>query len=121
MRVLVLEDDEAARRTFSLCLEDAGHTVVSCDSLACAYKSLRTSKVELLILDLFIGDGNSLGLAQYAGYAAPDAEIIIVTGSGRFAHGELLAEYPGVSWVLRKPLPVGDLEAIVNYAQTRAA
>ncbi|WP_299968035.1 response regulator [uncultured Roseobacter sp.] len=121
MRVLLLEDDDAARDVFRECLSDAGHQVVACDTIASALTVLRTSKVDLLIIDLMIGDTNSLGLAQYAGYAAPDAEVILVTGTSKFAHGEVLAEFPGVTWILRKPVYLRDLEALVSYAEQRAA
>lgn len=121
MRVLLLEDDEATRLVFEECLLQAGHDVIACDTVAGALTALRTSKIELLVVDLMIGKTNSLGLVYYAGYAAPHAEIVLITGSQRFTHGEVLAEYPGVNWFLRKPMPINDLEAVVSYAEMRAA
>jgi DNA-binding response OmpR family regulator len=119
MRVLILEDDEATRCLFHEGLAALGHDVISFDTIKGALNDMRTSQIDLIIIDLFIGDTNSLGLAQYAGYAAPDAEIILVTGSAQFAHGEVLSDYPGINWILRKPLPLSDLEAFVSYAQER--
>ncbi len=121
MRVLLLEDDEATRLLFRECLSGADHTVVECSTIEEALTALRTSKIELLVIDLFIGRTNSLSLAQYAGYAAPDAEIIMITGSDKFVHGEVLTELPGVTWLLRKPMLLSDLEAVVSYAEQRAA
>lgn len=119
MRALLLEDDEPTRIIFGESIRAAGHDVFECGTIAEALKVLRTATVDLLIIDLLIGDTNSLGLAQYAGYAAPDAEIILVTGSDRFRQGEVMSEFPGITWVLRKPLPVADLEAFVAFAEHR--
>ena len=119
MQALLLEDDEPTRTLYGECIAGAGHDVISCDTIESAYKALRTKRIDLLVLDLVIGDSNCLGLAQFAGYAAPDAEIILVTGSGRFSRGEVLSEYPGINWMLRKPLAIRDLEALVEHADRR--
>jgi len=121
MQALLLEDDEPTRTLYGECIANAGHDVIECDTLESAYAALRNKKIDLLVLDLVIGDTNSLSLAQFAGYAAPDAEIIMVTGSGRFAKGEVLSEYPGINWMLRKPVAIGDLEALVEHADRRSA
>lgn len=119
MRVLLLEDDPATRTLFHEGIAGMGHEVISFETNKDALNALRTQKIDIMIIDLLIGDTNSLGLAQYAGYAAPDAEIILITGSARYAHGEVLADYPSITWILRKPLPLSDLEAFISYAEQR--
>lgn len=119
MRALLLEDDQATQALYCECIRAAGHEVVPCTTILDALKALRTAKIDILILDLVIGNSNSLGLVQYAGYAAPNAEIIMVTGSGEFANGEILKDYPGLTWFLRKPLRLSDLEAFVSHAEQR--
>ncbi len=119
MRILLLEDDEPTRELYKECITDAGHEVIACDTIERAITVLRTTHIDLLVIDLLIGNSNSLGFAQFAGYAAPDAEIILVTGTGRFTKGEVLSDFPGISWILRKPLPVDDLTAFVEHASWR--
>lgn len=119
MQTLLLEDDDDARSVFKECIEAAGHNVLECATLDKAINTLRTSKIDLLLLDLVIGNSNSLGVTRFAGYAAPDADIILITGSNRFAKGEIFYSYPGVRWVLRKPLAPTDLEALLEYAEQR--
>ncbi|OJI95101.1 response regulator receiver domain-containing protein [Planktotalea frisia] len=121
MQALLLEDDESTRTLYGECITGAGHKVIECDTLESAYAALRTHRIDVLVLDLVIGDTNCLSLAQFAGYAAPDAEIILVTGSGRFAQGEVLSEYPGINWMLRKPIAIGDLEALIEHADRRSS
>jgi len=119
MRALLLEDDESSRIMFSACLHRAGHEVLECATIAEALTCLRTRQIDLLVLDLLIDNTNCLGVARYAGYAAPEAEIILITGSEKFANGELLTEFPGINWILRKPVPLDDLEAFVAFARLR--
>ena len=121
MQALLLEDDEPTRTLYGECIANAGHEVIECDTLESAYSALRTHRIDVMILDLVIGDSNCLSLAQFAGYAAPNAEIILVTGSGRFANGEVLSEYPGINWMLRKPIAIGDLEALIEHADRRSS
>ena len=121
MQALLLEDDDSTRMLYGECITSAGHKVIECDTLESAYTALRSRRIDVLVLDLVIGDSNCLSLAQFAGYAAPDAEIILVTGSGRFAQGEVLSEYPGINWMLHKPIAIGDLEALIDHAARRSA
>lgn len=119
MRVLILEDDFATRFLYRTCVEDAGHEAFECETVEQAIYATRTHQFDLLIVDLFLGKTNSLGFIQLAGYAAPNAEVILITGSDKFSRGEALNDYPGVTWILRKPLSVHDLDAFVGFAEKR--
>lgn len=119
MRILLLEDDEATRVIFGQRISDEGHIVVECGTTQHAIKILQTTQIDLLIVDLLVDETNSLGVVQFAGYAAPRAEVILVTGSTLFKNGELLSQFPGVSWVLRKPISADDLMAFIEYADQR--
>lgn len=119
MRVLILEDDEPTRRLYADCIVESGREVVACCSTPDAISALRCLHIDLIIVDLMIENTNSLGVVQFAGYAAPEAEVIMITGSKYFAKGELLSDFPGITWVLRKPISVGDFMAFVDFAEKR--
>ncbi len=119
MRVLILEDDLATRFLYRTCIEDAGHEVVECENVDQAVYATRTQQFDLLVVDLFLGRTNSLGFIQLAGYTVPHAEVILITGSDKFSRGEVLSEYPGVTWILRKPISINDLDAFVGFAEKR--
>ncbi len=67
MQALLLEDDDSTRMLNGECITSAGHKVIECDTLESAYTALRSHQIDVLVLDLVIGDSNCLSLAQFAG------------------------------------------------------
>ncbi len=77
-RILVVEDDEAMRNTLEAILSSAGYDVLCrADGLG-LHAELKRSKIDLLILDLNLPDGDGLNLAQELRQNSKLA-IIIVT------------------------------------------
>ncbi|MEN8951982.1 hypothetical protein [Planktotalea arctica] len=70
---------------------------------------------DLLLLDLLIGQGVSIQVADLAGYRIPDAEIIYLTGSSKYPNGELFELSRNASWVLRKPISFNELKAMLTH------
>ena len=87
--VLVLEDDAGLRFAFSEALEDAGHQVLPAADPDAAIAFLKRQVPDVLLLDLMIGGSYSTDVANYAAFAAPNAHVVYVTGSGLFPKGEL--------------------------------
>lgn len=119
MHVLIVEDDKSLRLVWEHALEDMGHTVKAVGTTQMAMRALLTGRFDLIVLDVLVGDNNTMSLTQYIAYAQPDAAIIMITGSGFFPHGEHSDFAPNVGWLLRKPLPLADFTAIVDHAQRR--
>ena len=115
-KVLLLEDDQGLRFTFASALQQAGHQVIDVGTVAEAVRSLRTNRPDVLILDLIIDGTYSIQVADYAGYALPEAEVIFITGSGMFPQGELFRLSGNARWVLRKPVNLQDLTDMVNHS-----
>ncbi|WP_147104035.1 response regulator [Tateyamaria sp. syn59] len=113
--VLVLEDDPGLQFTFSEALEDAGHEVHIASDNEEAMNELRRCNPDVLLLDLMVDGGLSTDVANYAGYSAPDAEVIYVTGSGLFAKGELFNMTQNARMVLRKPVDLRELITMVGH------
>ncbi|MEL6467254.1 MAG: response regulator [Pseudomonadota bacterium] len=113
--VLVLEDDPGLQFTFSEALEDAGHDVHIASSNEQAMDTLRRCTPDVLLLDLMVAGGLSTDVANYAGYAAPKAQVIFVTGSGLFPKGELFEMSGNARMVLRKPVDIRELTTMVNH------
>ena len=120
MRVLIVEDDDALRMVWQEALVLAGHEVDAKDSTSAAMSALMTGTYDLIVLDLLVGDGNSLSLSHYIGYSHPDMRVMVITGSGFFPNGEVSAIAPGVDWFLRKPLSLRDFLAMVDHAERTA-
>ncbi|MEL7467812.1 MAG: hypothetical protein AAFN27_05100 [Pseudomonadota bacterium] len=123
MRVLILEDDASLLLAFTQALEDDGHIVLACarEDEAMNYLRYQGSTINLIVLDLFIGSRPSLSVASFAAYAAPDAEVIVVTGSDFYPNGELHEMGHNVSWSLRKPVRMNDLQALAQFTERRCS
>ncbi|MEC3861920.1 response regulator [Mesobacterium sp. TK19101] len=116
MRCLVVEDDDILAGVLSDYLTGLGHDVTRAATIAAALHCLRTTKFDLLLLDYRLPDGISLPVSEYAAATCPNLRTILLTGSGVFPHGEAATIAPGIDWVLRKPVALADLGAIVDYA-----
>ncbi|TCS62307.1 response regulator receiver domain-containing protein [Primorskyibacter sedentarius] len=124
MKILIVEDDLVLCDVFSTFLRDAGHDVLEAHDINSAIDRLRGRGFDLVILDYYLPDGVSLPVAEYSCVVCPDARIILLTGSGVFPNGEAAILAPCIDWTLRKPVPLEDLRALVEYAalnQHRAA
>lgn len=115
-KVLVLEDDPGLQFVLREALVTAGHTVYVASDNETAVNVLRRHKPDVLLLDLLIGGGLSTDVANYAGYSAPDAAVIFMTGSGLFPKGELFGMTQNARWVLRKPVNIEELTTLIAHA-----
>lgn len=115
MRVLLLEDDEHLRYTFSAAFMQHGFDVTASASIADAETSLLNQRPDVAVLDLMIGDETSLAVADLTALLSPSTEIIFVTGSGMFPHAELFHLQTSVAAVLRKPVDITQLIEIVSH------
>ena len=120
MRCLVVEDDPILRDMICDMLEEMGHDADQAGTRKDAEKALATRKYDLVHLDYHLPDGTALELSDYAACLCPNTRIILVTGSDIFPHGEHTKFAPGVDWVMRKPVSILDLEALVAYAEQDA-
>lgn len=116
-RVLVLEDDAAARRFVQLALDDMPLELVLCASIAEARQQLAQAPVQLALIDLTLPDGSGLELVDHLSAAAPNATCRTVVFSGGVnAALQRQLEERGVWRVLLKPVSVGNLLLCVSDA-----
>ncbi len=103
------------------CLEDLGLNTRTASCVADGLATLRRAKFDLVLLDYNLPDGNSIALSDQAAMSCPNCRIILLTGAEVFPYGEHATLAPGIDWVLRKPVAIGDLTAMVDYAIRDAA
>ena len=84
MDVLVLEDAQEFRQVWCDFLEDEGHAVTAVDNAESAMAAMHEQPYDLLMLDLHLERGTSIGVSHYARTALPDCRIIIITGERVF-------------------------------------
>ncbi len=120
MRVLLVEDDATLRRLWCEVFEAAGHEAVEADTVGRAREKLLARTYDVAVLDLNLGGESGLSVAALATYANPKCRVVMITGSTLFANGELFEIAPGVSTVLRKPVPIDELIAVSEHSTVGA-
>jgi len=81
LKILMIEDHEDTAIVMARMLEDMGHAVVPADSVASAVDVLTREKVDLIISDIGLPDGNGVSLI-HAVRTFCDAPAIALTGYG---------------------------------------
>ena len=64
-RILIVDDEESIRFTFSLILTDAGHEVFKAESKSEAMAILDSTKIDVVVVDRFLGSHNGMDIIQY--------------------------------------------------------
>ena len=83
--LLILDDDNALRRTLSRAMEQRGFEVRSAEQVSEALLMIKEAPPEYAILDLKLEDGNGLEVVSYLQSVSPACRIIILTGFGNIA------------------------------------
>jgi len=101
--VLVVDDEDAARRFVSEALSDAGYEALEADSLAKASQALDTGAADIVLLDVFLPDGSGLTLLDRIARENPSPPVILMTAFGEV---EIAVEAmkKGAQDFLQKPL-----------------
>ncbi|HLB64633.1 MAG TPA: sigma-54 dependent transcriptional regulator [Anaerolineales bacterium] len=101
--VLVVDDEEAARRFVSGALSDAGFEALEADSLAKANQALDAGAADIVLLDVFLPDGSGLSLLDRIAHDNPSPPVILMTAFGEV---EIAVEAmkKGAQDFLQKPL-----------------
>lgn len=113
---LIVEDDATISMEYSHVMETMGFTCLEVDTLADANYYLKTHDFRVILLDLQLRDGTSLPIADYLHVMGSTATIILITGTGAFPRGESVRLSPRIDYVLRKPVNLDDLAALVDYS-----
>ena len=117
-RVLVVDDDEAARLRFANALEKAGyHVVLAADGLE-GIRKFRAEDFDLVILDTGIAEKEGLETVMEMQRNTPRAKIIAVSGAAPtgMASPPEWAERLRAGAVLIKPFSVDDLLNAIRQA-----
>ena len=114
--ILVIDDDEALRRTIVEILRLHGHDVLEAANGEVALEMLRSQPVDILILDLAMPKVD--GLSVLAQLADPAPQVIVCSAFEYYSVDQL--QQPGlrskVFKMLRKPVPPPALLSAVEDA-----
>lgn len=91
-KLLVVDDESAIRRLYSLMLADEGYRVETAASASEAEKKLAGSNYDLMVLDIKLGNENGLDLLQKITRSGNDLPVILCSAFSCYMHDL-------VSWV----------------------
>jgi DNA-binding NtrC family response regulator len=111
----VVDDDTAMREMMTLALSKEGFEVRSAASAEDAMNALAESRFDIIVADIYLGDGTGLDLLEHCRSQCPDSKVILVTAHGTIETATS-ARQLGVFEYLAKPFAVDALVDTVRAA-----
>jgi len=115
MRVLIVQSNEALCRVWSRHLERLGVTVTSAHSGSDAVERVENQTFDCIVLDLVLGEGSALTVADLAYFRQPEASVVFVTDTTFFSDGSIFSHSANARAFVEKTTPPNDLAAIVQH------
>lgn len=79
LRILIVDDDAGIRKTLTYCLNAEGHSVVSVSNGADAVHEAKTRAMDMVFLDLKLGDEDGMALIPVLLSDSPWIKIVVIT------------------------------------------
>jgi DNA-binding NtrC family response regulator len=114
-RILVVDDDTAMREMMSLALRKEGHNLRVASSAEEARQAIDQSTFDVIVTDIYLGDGTGLEVLEHCRDACPEAKVILVTAHGT-VETAASARRLGVYDYLAKPFDIATLVDRVTAA-----
>jgi DNA-binding NtrC family response regulator len=118
--VLVVEDDPMVAAALKFFVESRGYRFSSASNVDEAKRALATQPVDLVLLDLYLPDGDGLDVLDRAVELEPKPVVLAMTARAEI-HGAVAAVRRGAADYLPKPLDLDDLGARVDRALEHAS
>jgi DNA-binding response OmpR family regulator len=118
MTVLVVDDDAAIRLLCRVNLELEGHRVAEAANLDQARAALATEPVEVVLLDLHVGNERGVDLLKELRRERPDVAVALLTGSPQERSPDDEAQ---ADMVIAKPFEIEELGRTVVWLAEESA
>lgn len=119
-RILVVDDEEIARRNLSHVLEREGYQVDCAQDGAAALALLAETEYQLMLTDLRMPGIDGLELLRQTKRRWPDTEVVMITAHAN-ASSAVEAMTSGAFYYVEKPFRLPDVRKIVGEATQKAA
>jgi DNA-binding NtrC family response regulator len=119
-RILVVDDEEIARRNLSHVLAREGYEVDCAQDGAAALALLAEKRYQLLLTDLRMPGIDGLELLRQTKERWPDTEVVMITAHAN-ASSAVEAMSGGAFYYVEKPFRLPDVRKIVGEAVQKAA
>src|SRR5260370_31503161 len=118
-RVLIVEDEENARKGYEQLLQRWGYEVLSVGNAEDALAKFGSYQPDTLIADVELPGMNGLDLLSQLGPELADVPAIIITGKGSEERAVAAIE-AGAFWYIEKPLKGPGVRALLDRAPRKA-
>jgi DNA-binding NtrC family response regulator len=115
--VLVVEDDPVMLRTLVRLMEPRCETLLEADCVTAASRELRRSRIDLVLLDVRLGDESGIDVAVLASHQNPAPAVIAISGSADASEGYRLACSGVRAYIPKAELP-GRLDELAHLARS---
>ncbi len=119
-RILVVDDEEIARRNLSHVLEREGYQVDCAQDGAAALALLAEAEYQLVLTDLRMPGIDGLELLRQTKSRWPDTQVVMITAHAN-ASSAVEAMTNGAFYYVEKPFRLPDVRKIVGEATQKAA
>lgn len=119
-RILVVDDEEIARRNLSHVLQREGYQVDCAQDGAAALALLAEGEYQLVLTDLRMPGIDGLELLRQTKQRWPDTEVVMITAHAN-ASSAVEAMTGGAFYYVEKPFRLPDVRKIVGEATQKAA
>jgi len=82
VKVLVVDDEEGIRASLRSILEEEGYRVETAHTLAVAKKKITEELFNVVVLDVWMPDGDGIEFIERIKDISPDSVIVVITGHG---------------------------------------
>jgi DNA-binding response OmpR family regulator len=120
MNILLVEDHTDTRRVLSTLLGRSGHEILTASGVADALELLAKKRVNVLLSDLGLADGDGLDLVVKAKTLQPKLRAIALTGRGSHTDVERGTQ-AGFDHYLTKPFDFHELRTLLSLVRKSAA
>ena len=118
-RILIVEDEDNARKGYEQLLQRWGYEVVGVSSAEEALAKFSSFQPDSVIADVELPGMNGLDLLEQLGDELRDVPAIIITGKGSEERAVAAIE-AGAFWYIEKPLKGPVLRALLDRALSKA-
>lgn len=112
-RLLVVDDDVVIVDLFRMALENEDYAVETCFTGEQALKAMKSTKFDLVILDIFLPDIKGDRIVEKIREENNDVRIILITGYETYARCVDVLKL-GISEILVKPIKLNELVTLVK-------
>jgi DNA-binding response OmpR family regulator len=119
MNILIVEDHQDTRRVLSTLLGRADHEVITASGVNEAVKLLENVRVNVLLSDLGLPDGDGLELVTRAKAIQPNIRAIALTARDS-KNDQQLGQKAGFDHYLSKPFDFHELRTLLGTLRAAA-